>query len=76
MARGASTPINGGFRQDLGGVEDAYQEVARRLGVLPQNEKEVFQQFQPKKKPSSKVMKGSAKAKTKAKKKRCLSTNL
>jgi len=23
------------FRQDLGGVEDAYQEVARRLGVLP-----------------------------------------
>ncbi len=24
------------FRQDLGGVEDAYREVARRLGVLPQ----------------------------------------
>ena len=23
------------FRQDLGGVENAYQEVARRLGVLP-----------------------------------------
>lgn len=23
------------FRRDLGGVEDAYQEVARRLGVLP-----------------------------------------
>jgi len=25
------------FRQDLGGVEEAYQEVARRLGVLPEN---------------------------------------
>ncbi len=25
------------FRRDLGGVEEAYQEVARRLGVLPQN---------------------------------------
>jgi len=24
------------FRQDLGGVEDAYREVARRLGVLSQ----------------------------------------
>jgi len=24
------------FRQDLGGVEEAYQEVARRLGVLPE----------------------------------------
>ncbi len=23
------------FRQDLGGVEEAYQEVARRLGLLP-----------------------------------------
>jgi len=28
------------FRQDLGGVENAYQEVARRLGVLPQSDKE------------------------------------
>lgn len=26
------------FRQDLGGVENAYQEVARRLGVLPQTD--------------------------------------
>lgn len=26
------------FRQDLGGVEDAYQEVARRLGVMPQSD--------------------------------------
>ena len=25
------------FRRDLGGVEDAYREVARRLGVLPRN---------------------------------------
>ena len=24
------------FRRDLGGVEDAYQEVARRLGILPE----------------------------------------
>jgi phosphoribosylaminoimidazole-succinocarboxamide synthase len=28
------------FRQDLGQIEDAYREVAKRLGVLPQNEKE------------------------------------
>lgn len=28
------------FRQDLGQIEDAYQEVARRLGVLPQSEAE------------------------------------
>ena len=26
------------FRQDLGGVEEAYQEVARRLGILPESE--------------------------------------
>lgn len=25
------------FRRDLGGAEDAYQEIARRLGVLPEN---------------------------------------
>jgi len=24
------------FRHDLGGVEEAYQEVARRLGILPE----------------------------------------
>ena len=24
------------FRQDLGRVEEAYQEVARRLGILPE----------------------------------------
>jgi phosphoribosylaminoimidazole-succinocarboxamide synthase len=24
------------FRRDLGGVEDAYQEVARRLGIIPE----------------------------------------
>jgi len=28
------------FRQDLGGVENAYQEVARRLGVLPHSDNE------------------------------------
>jgi phosphoribosylaminoimidazole-succinocarboxamide synthase len=28
------------FRNDLGGVKEAYQEVARRLGVLPENENE------------------------------------
>lgn len=28
------------FRQDLGDIEDAYREVARRLGVMPQTEKE------------------------------------
>ena len=26
------------FRQDLGGVAEAYQEVARRLGLLPEGE--------------------------------------
>jgi len=26
------------FRNDLGNVKEAYQEVARRLGVLPENE--------------------------------------
>ena len=29
------------FRNDLGAVKEAYQEVARRLGVLPENEGEV-----------------------------------
>ncbi|MBN8531690.1 MAG: phosphoribosylaminoimidazolesuccinocarboxamide synthase, partial [Alphaproteobacteria bacterium] len=29
------------FRRDLGGVEEAYREVARRLGVLPTEEKPV-----------------------------------
>jgi phosphoribosylaminoimidazole-succinocarboxamide synthase len=24
------------FRRDMGGVEEAYQEVARRLGILPE----------------------------------------
>lgn len=28
------------FRQDLGQIEDAYREVAHRLGVLPHNEKD------------------------------------
>jgi phosphoribosylaminoimidazole-succinocarboxamide synthase len=28
------------FRQDLGKVEEAYQEVARRLGLLPEGEEE------------------------------------
>ncbi len=30
------------FRQDLGQIEDAYREVARRLGVMPQNEKDSY----------------------------------
>jgi phosphoribosylaminoimidazole-succinocarboxamide synthase len=29
------------FRDDLGQVKEAYQEVARRLGVLPENEGDV-----------------------------------
>jgi phosphoribosylaminoimidazole-succinocarboxamide synthase len=29
------------FRDDLGSVKEAYQEVARRLGVLPENEGDV-----------------------------------
>ena len=24
------------FREDLGGIEEGYQEVARRLGILPE----------------------------------------
>lgn len=35
------------FRRDLGGVEEAYQEVARRLGILPEGElKEVTEDNQ------------------------------
>ena len=30
------------FRQDLGQIEDAYREVARRLGVMPQSDKESY----------------------------------
>jgi phosphoribosylaminoimidazole-succinocarboxamide synthase len=28
------------FRRDLGGVEEAYQEVARRLGILPESDQQ------------------------------------
>jgi phosphoribosylaminoimidazole-succinocarboxamide synthase len=28
------------FRQDLGKVEEAYQEVARRMGLMPEGEEE------------------------------------
>jgi len=28
------------FRRDMGGIEEAYQEVARRLGVMPENQAE------------------------------------
>ena len=30
------------FRQDLGRVEEAYQEVARRLGILPEGDARDF----------------------------------
>lgn len=30
------------FRQDLGGVEDAYQEVAKRLGVMPKSDSDSY----------------------------------
>ncbi len=69
------------FRQDLGGIENAYQEVARRLGVLPQSDHEPSYviQVNPRvsktkkkaaKKPVKKVVKKAVKAKTKAKAKK------
>lgn len=69
------------FRQDLGGVENAYQEVAKRLGVLPQSDNETSYviQVNPRvskakkktaKKPVKKVVKKAAKPKTKAKAKK------
>ena len=64
------------FRQDLGGIEDAYQEVARRLGVLPKNEEENSYVIQvnprapmPKKKAPKKAVKKTVK-KLAAKKKK------
>ena len=33
------------FRQDLGGVEEAYQEVARRLGLLPADDETAVLDF-------------------------------
>jgi phosphoribosylaminoimidazole-succinocarboxamide synthase len=33
------------FRQDLGGVEEAYQEVARRLGLLQPDEENAVLDF-------------------------------
>jgi phosphoribosylaminoimidazole-succinocarboxamide synthase len=67
------------FRQDLGGIENAYQEVARRLGVLPQSDNETSYviQVNPRvgkakkaaKKPVKKVVKAKVKTKAKAKKK-------
>ena len=52
------------FRQDLGGIEDAYQEVARRLGVLPKDGDSYVIEV------NAKTPKKSAKSKPKAKKKK------
>ena len=62
------------FRQDLGNIEDAYREVAKRLGVLPQNENEPSYVIEvnaklPKKKAAAKKAKAKP-AKAKAKKKK------
>ncbi len=64
------------FRQDLGGVENAYQEVARRLGVLPQSDQESYvievnprvAKSKAKKKAAKKPVKKTAKKPAKAKK--------
>lgn len=62
------------FRQDLGSIENAYQEVARRLGVLPQSENETSYVIQvnprvekTKKKSIRKPVKKAIKAKAKKK---------
>lgn len=59
------------FRRDLGGTEEAYREVARRLGVLPSAnvvETHSFAEAKPVKKPSvKKPVKAQAKAGTKPK---------
>ena len=51
------------FRQDLGQIEDAYREVARRLGVLPQEKDSYVIQV------GAKVAKGAKKARPKKKNK-------
>lgn len=53
------------FRQDLGGVEDAYQEVARRLGVLPQANLETLPQKNNAKKKAAAKSSSAKKAPTK-----------
>ena len=65
------------FRQDLGGIENAYQEVARRLGVLPQSDNETSYVIQvnprvgkAKKKTTKNVVKKVVRAKVKAKAKK------
>jgi len=37
------------FRRDLGGEVEAYQEVARRLGLLPEGQENVVLDFDPSK---------------------------
>jgi len=51
------------FRQDLGGIEEAYQEVARRLGVLPKAGVEEMPKKAPAKKKTA-TKKSAAKKKT------------
>lgn len=54
------------FRQDLGNIEDAYREVARRLGVLPNSEAESSYVIEVNAKvPAAKKKAAAKKAKTK-----------
>jgi len=58
------------FRQDLGNIEDAYREVARRLGVLPQSDKAEGSYVIQVNAKAPKSKKSKAKAKTTAKKRK------
>lgn len=58
------------FRQDLGHIEGAYQEVARRLGVLPNTDGESYVIQVDARAPKSKAKKAPAKKPTKTKKKK------
>jgi len=58
------------FRQDLGQIEDAYREVARRLGVMPQDEKQSSYVIQVSSKAPKKSGKSKGKIVTKKKKKK------
>ena len=58
------------FRQDLGQIEDAYREVARRLGVMPQTDSESSYVIQVNAKAPKKSPKKAGKAAPKKKKKK------
>ncbi|MGE0753689.1 MAG: phosphoribosylaminoimidazolesuccinocarboxamide synthase [Alphaproteobacteria bacterium] len=55
------------FRQDLGKIEDAYRDVARRLGVLPEESNGKHSSTKGRKLAAARIVKGAAKAPAKPK---------